>query len=831
MRSSKKLLSLLLALCMVFSLTCTAFAAEGTADTSMAGKTVILHSNDVHGAVAGYAKIAALKAEYEAKGADVILADAGDYSQGTVYVSTTKGANAVALMNAAGYDVATIGNHEFDYGYENLNTIMKDAKFQVLCADVTKDGEAIFDANTIIEKGGVKIGFFGLETPEAQTKANPALIQGLEFVAGKDLYACAQAQVDALKEQGADIIICLAHLGVDKESAPNRSVDMYDNVTGIDFVIDGHSHSVMAAGVEKIQTGEKDGAPVYAENPFASKPIQSTGTAFANVGVIVIDDATKKIESNELVPMENYEGSDKTVADAAKAIVKEIDAEYGEVFAKSDVDLNGNRDPGNRTEETNLGNLITDAMVWSVLKDEGSIKVPAENVVAITNGGGIRAAIAKGDITKKDVNTVLPFGNTVAVVYVTGAELLEALEASTYCTPTAVGGFPQVSGLKFTLNIGMLYDANDETYPASTYYGPKTIQRVTIDSINGQPFDAKATYAVITNNFCAAGGDTYYAFASATEQFDTGIPLDEALMAYITEELDGVVGEAYEAPEGRITVVGKDMYEARGEFEDILSVLLPEECYTVLSAEPVNKAIALAEDAKNAGEMETAVAALKEAVPNLVFASNTFTDVPTGKWFTRAVDFVQVTGLMAGMTPTTFGPNVTMTRAMVAAVLYREAGAPSVEGLSCPFTDLKADEYYVDAVIWAYNNGVFAGKTETTFAPNDTITREQMAAVLLRLSGVDISDTENDEAQAEILDALREIYKDADAVSEYARIAVLSWNIAGVMVGDTDGTFRPASGLTRAEFATIMVCLYDLGIEMVLGTADDVATTAAAFAA
>lgn len=831
MRSSKKLLSLLLALCMVFSLTCTAFAAEGTADTSMAGKTVILHSNDVHGAVAGYAKIAALKAEYEAKGADVILADAGDYSQGTVYVSTTKGANAVALMNAAGYDVATIGNHEFDYGYENLDTIMEDAEFQVLCADVTKDGEAIFDANTIIEKGGVKIGFFGLETPEAQTKANPALIKDLEFVAGKDLYACAQAQVNALKEQGADIIICLAHLGVDKESAPNRSVDMYDNVTGIDFVIDGHSHSVMAAGVEKIQTGEKDGAPVYAENPFASKPIQSTGTAFANVGVIVIDDATKKIESNELVPMENYEGSDKTVADAAKAIVDEIDAEYGAVFAKSDVDLNGNRDPGNRTEETNLGNLITDAMVWSVLKDEGSIKVPAANVVAITNGGGIRAAIAKGDITKKDVNTVLPFGNTVAVVYVTGAELLEALEASTYCTPTAVGGFPQVSGLKFTLNIGMLYDANDETYPASTYYGPKTIQRVTIDSINGQPFDAKATYAVITNNFCAAGGDTYYAFASATEQFDTGIPLDEALMAYITEELNGVVGEAYEAPEGRITVVGKDMYEARGEFEDILSVLLPEECYTVLSAEPVNKAIALAEDAKNAGEMETAVAALKEAVPNLVFASNTFTDVPTGKWFTRAVDFVQATGLMAGMTPTTFGPNVTMTRAMVAAVLYRDAGAPSVEGLSCPFTDLKADEYYVDAVIWAYNNGVFAGKTETTFAPNDTITREQMAAVLLRLSGEDISDTENDEAQAKILDALREIYKDADAVSEYARIAVLSWNIAGVMVGDTDGTFRPASGLTRAEFATIMVCLYDLGIEMVLGTADDVATTAAAFAA
>lgn len=149
--------------------------------------------------------MASLKADYEAQGAEVILADAGDYSQGTVYVSVNKGADAVTMMNATGYDVATIGNHEFDYGYAQLAENMKAAKFKVLCADVLgADGKTIFDANTIIEKGGVKIGFFGLETPEAQTKANPKLIEGLKFLAGKDgkeLYACAAAQVAALKER------------------------------------------------------------------------------------------------------------------------------------------------------------------------------------------------------------------------------------------------------------------------------------------------------------------------------------------------------------------------------------------------------------------------------------------------------------------------------------------------------------------------------------------------------------------------------------------------------------------------------------------------------
>ena len=541
----RKVLALLLSV--VMTLTLLVSSAWADEPKPLNGKTVILHTNDVHGSIELYAKVAAMKGDYEAQGAQVILADAGDYSQGTVYVSVNKGKDAVTMMNAAGYDVATIGNHEFDYGYAQLKSNLDSAAFKVVCANVLQDGSPVFDAYTMINKGGVQVAFVGLETPEAQTKANPALIQGLTFLAGDEMYAAVQTQVDAAKTAGADIVIVLTHLGVDSSSEPNTSYDLYKKVNGIDFIIDGHSHTVMPKGPE-------------------GEPIQSTGTALNNIGVITIDNATKKIESNELIPIwhteevdgdnvtvYDYTKSDETVANAAKAIIDPIDADYGQKFAESAVDLNGAKAPGNRTEETNLGDLITDAMMWAIKTKAPGVDM--NNAVAITNGGGIRAAIAKGDITKKDVNTVLPFGNTLAVVYVKGSELLEALEVSTYCTPKSLGGFPQFAGMEVELNTACEYDANDTTYPGSTYFGPKSINRITIKTVNGKAFDKDATYAVITNDFLAAGGDTYYAFAAAQTQFDTGLPLDEILMEYITVELNGVVTDKYAAPQGRLTIV------------------------------------------------------------------------------------------------------------------------------------------------------------------------------------------------------------------------------------------------------------------------------------
>ncbi len=546
----RKALALLLSVVMSLSLLVSTAWAEDPVTQDLAGKTVILHTNDVHGAIQDYAKVAALKADYERRGADVYLVDAGDFSQGSVYVSLNKGADAITMLNAVGYNYVTLGNHEFDYGAQQLADNLKNATFDILCSNVLDaDGDPAADeaAASEVEGSGLKIGFFGLATPETKTKANPALIKGLTFLSGEALYKCAQENIDWLKGQNVDVIICLTHLGVDKESQPNTSYDLYKNTTGIDFIIDGHSHTVMTKG----PNGE---------------PIQSTGTALANVGVIIIDNTTKKIEENKLVPIwhtekkngnsvtvYDYTKEDAAVAAAAKAIMDPIDAEYGEVFAKSAVDLNGAKAPGNRTEETNMGDLITDAMMWAIKTKAPSVDMT--NAVAITNGGGIRAAINKGDITKKDINTVLPFGNTLAVVYVKGSELLEALEASTYCTPEAVGGFPQFAGMEVELNIAPKYDKNAKEYPGSEYFGPKSINRITIKSINGKAFDPNATYAVITNNFMAAGGDTYYAFAAAKEQFDTGLPLDEILMEYITTELNGVVGEQYAKPQGRLTIV------------------------------------------------------------------------------------------------------------------------------------------------------------------------------------------------------------------------------------------------------------------------------------
>ena len=802
MKHMKKLLSLLLVLCLVLSLSCTAFAAG--AEKPLDGKTVILHSNDVHGAIDLYAAMAAMKADYEAQGAEVILADAGDYSQGTVYVSVNKGADAVTMMNATGYDVVTLGNHEFDYGYAQLAENMKAAKFQVLCADVLgADGKTIYDANTIIEKGGVKIGFFGLETPEAQTKANPKLIQGLKFLAGadgKELYNCAAAQVADLKAKGADLVVCLAHLGVDESSEPYTSYDLAKNVQGIDFIIDGHSHTVMTAG----PTGEA---------------IQSTGTAFANIGVITIDNATKKIVGNELkaiwhteknadgksVTVVDYKTRDEKVAAAAKAIIDPIDKAYGEKFAVSEVALNGAKAPnGNRDSETNLGDLITDAMLWKVLAD-AEITVPEENVVAITNGGGIRASIGVGDVTKKDINTVLPFGNTLAVVYVKGSELLEALEASTYCTPESIGGFPQVAGMQFTVATYETYDKNDESYPNSTYYGPKTINRVTIGSINGKDFDPEATYAVITNNFVAGGGDTYYAFAAATNQFDTGLPLDEVVMEYITKELKGVIGETYAEPAGRI-VVDQGVAPA---IADVQSMVMGEASYTAESYKAYAAVEAKLAAAKTEAERVALCAELRAAVSGLKVVENTFDDATSG-WYKPAVDFAQASGLMSGMGDNKFAPDVTTTRAMVAQVMYELADEPDVSDLTCPLSDVDSTAWYTDAVIWAYNAGVVSGYEDGTFRPGRAITRQEMAVMFYGM----LFGTDSILAEDDIKLALG-AFKDGDTVASWAREAVAVCYISGIMVGD-NGSFKPTDLLSRAQLAQVFRSFYETQLTFAL---------------
>ena len=643
----KKVLSLVLVLAMMFSLCITAGAEEPAEDLS--GSIIILHTNDVHGAIDGYAKAAALKKTYEEMGAYVLLMDAGDFIQGDPTVSTSEGATAVELMNLAGYDVAAPGNHEFDYGYANLKALVSEADFPIVAANVLYGGKAAFNDNvTFTAPDGTKIGVFGLDTPETATKAHPAKIKGVTFLADDELFACAQEQVNELEAEGCDIIVCLGHLGIDDESTGNRSMDLLEEVDGIDLFIDGHSHSDL-----------DDIAGAVGESCMVNDTIlTSTGTKFENIGLVVISDGV--MEATAIPTADITVKPDGTVADRAAAIQKAVDDEYGAVFAKTEVELNGVKAEV-RTGETNLGNLITDALVWGAA--EAGTKVDA----AVTNGGGIRASISKGNITKKDINTVLPFGNTLSIVKVTGAELLEALEASTYCTPETIGGFPHVSGIVFTVDTGKVYDQGEQ-YPGSTYYGPKSIQRVSIQSVGGKAFDPNATYTIATNDFMAAGGDTYYAFKTASVNYDLGVPMDEVVMEYITEELDGVVtAEDYGASEGRITI--------------------------------------------------------KKGLP--------FTDVAADAAYYDYVLYVYENNIFNGFTSTIFGPDSTMTRGQMVTVLWRMNGSPEPEK-DCPFTDVAAASPYRKAIAWAVENGLSNGYTETTFAPGQAISRQQFLTILYR---------------------------------------------------------------------------------------------------
>ena len=715
MKHWKKASALFLALVMALSLAIPAGAADWEEDLS--GHIVILHTNDVHGGIDGYASVAALKDAYEAAGAQVLLMDAGDFIQGSTSVNVSQGANAVELMNMAGYDVATTGNHEFDYGYANLKTLMEQAEFPILAANAfTAEGELAMDeANTTFQLGDVTVGVFGLATPETATKAHPAKLEGVTFLAEEDLFNCAQEQVDELTAKGCDYIICLGHLGIDAESTGNRSIDLLENVTGIDVFIDGHSHSEQSDIAEVT-----DGTGMVGDTILTS-----TGTKLENIGVV--DIAADGTIDATTIPMEDVTATegftpDQAIADRVAEINAQIEEEMGVVIGTSEVNLNGVKEEV-RAGETNLGDLVTDAMLWQAGLDNEAVDA------AITNGGGIRASISAGDITKQFVNDVLPFGNTLYVIELTGAELLEALEASTFVTPEPEGGFPQVAGMEFVVNTGADFDAG-ELYPGTTFHEPNSINRVSILTVGGDAFDVNATYTIVTNDFMAAGGDTYYAFSAAGSGYDTGVPLDQVVMDYIAEELNGTVTAAdYGEPAGRIHTISYNDVVAGDWFAEAVNyVTLTDLMKGTGEGFSPNNNLTRAQMAtvlyRMAGEPEGTI-------------ENPFTDVADGQWYTDAVVWAAETGITVGTSADTFNPNDNVTREQMATFLYRFAEYESLDPIEVTgdlsaFPD--ADEvagFATEAMTWAVGQKIIAG-VDGNLAPDGTATRAQVATVLMR---------------------------------------------------------------------------------------------------
>ncbi|MEG2457104.1 MAG: 5'-nucleotidase C-terminal domain-containing protein, partial [Clostridia bacterium] len=374
-----------------------------------------------------YSRVTTLKKQYEAAGATVVLLDAGDVLHGLPIANLLKGENIVQILNKVGYDAFVPGNHDFNYGTDRLleiagkkvpNTQATTFGGKVLSANYVKtdDKSLPFDANVVIVRGGKKIGIFGLSTSETKTKSHPNNTAGYEFA---DNVATATAQRDALKAQGCDYVIALTHLGLDESSGNLTSKYLAENVTGLDLIVDGHSHSTLANG--QLVNGTL---------------IVSSGSYLANIGVVVLDNANK---TASLV-------ADKTIVEDVEtlALVNKLkaDTETGlaVVVGHTSVDLNGTRNYV-RSGETNLGNFATDAM-----------RVYGEADLAFTNGGGIRDNIKKGEITKKHLVTVFPFGNYVVTKEVSVPVIKQMLEHGIKGYPSASGGFPHISGFSFTFD-------------------------------------------------------------------------------------------------------------------------------------------------------------------------------------------------------------------------------------------------------------------------------------------------------------------------------------------------------------------------------------------
>ena len=433
----------------------------------------IAHTNDVHGHIQenskdkefGYAKIATLVKEWREENKNFLLMDAGDTFQGTIYTNQFKGESILPILNSLGYGAMAAGNHEFDFGYEQLLKLRDQLKYPMINANVYKaDGTNLLVPTYTAEVGGQKIAFIGFVTEETPIVTHPNNVIGLTF---KDPVDIAKKLVPEMKEK-ADRVIILSHIGVEKDR------EIAKNVSGIDLIIGGHSHT-------PLRTPEVVNGTYIVQDWEYGKSLGRVDLYYYNKDLVGF--------SGGLVEYDESVKADPEIDKLVQEVVKKVDTAMGAVIGKTEVDLHGERGEV-RAVETNLGNFIADAIIAKTKTIKGH-----EAVVALVNGGGIRASKKAGDLTKKDLYSILPFPNTLTIVKATGADIKAALEVSVKGVEKKddlPGSFLQIGGMSY------VYDV---TKPVG--------ERVLEVKVGGQPIDPAKTYTVATNDFITSGGDGY----------------------------------------------------------------------------------------------------------------------------------------------------------------------------------------------------------------------------------------------------------------------------------------------------------------------------------
>ncbi|HEX9025883.1 MAG TPA: 5'-nucleotidase C-terminal domain-containing protein [Clostridium sp.] len=462
----KVILSSILSLTLIFSNATFTFAEDNTKESN---SITIIHTNDTHGRVLvddggfGFGKIATIVKQTKEKNPNTLVVDAGDVLHGMPIINVSKGENAVKILDAVGYDFMVPGNHDFNYGTDRLIELGKLSKFKMLSANLlNKSGNTMLTPYEIVDINGMKVGIFGVCTPETAYKTNPSNVKNVEF---KDPIEVSKNMVRELDNK-TDVIVALVHIGLD-ESSTVTSKEIAQKVNGIDVIIDGHSHTDLPEGLVINNT-----------------LIAQTGEYDQNLGMVEINIDNHKVtnKSAKLLKATDYAGlaEDKNVSTVVDEIKTANHAIFSEVVASTDIQLDGARE-NVRNKETNLGNLSADA-----------IKNETKSDIAFVNGGNIRTTIEAGEITKGQLAEVFPFGNTIKVIKLTGKDVKKALEVSVGAYPEAQGGFLQVSGIKFS------FDASKENG-----------NRVSELKVNGKDIDLTKQYTVAINDFLAVGGDGY----------------------------------------------------------------------------------------------------------------------------------------------------------------------------------------------------------------------------------------------------------------------------------------------------------------------------------